>query len=165
MHIPSQWMQGRTTYGGLSAALCLQVVHKEYDVLPPLRSALINFIGPTGGDVVIQTKVLRRGKSVAYISSEIIGEQGLATHAVFCFGAARQSKIDEVFGSKPDVQSVKRSKQFLGFKSAPTFTQNFECLLAKGSVPVPGSYNIESYMWAHHKEPEANDLAALLAVG
>jgi acyl-CoA thioesterase len=43
--VPEDWMQGRTTYGGLTAALCLKAA------LPlagdrPLRSAQIAFVGP-----------------------------------------------------------------------------------------------------------------------
>ena len=63
--ITEDWMQGRTTYGGLSAALCLQTVINEFPDLPPLRSAQINFIGPAGGEVTICNTVMRIGKSVA----------------------------------------------------------------------------------------------------
>jgi len=96
-HIYQNWMQGRTTYGGLSAALCLAAVQKEFSDLPPLRSAQVNFIGPVGGDISIEVAVMRRGKSVAYISASMTGEKGLATHAVFCFGIARDSRLNQVF--------------------------------------------------------------------
>ena len=52
--IPDEWMQGRTTYGGLSAALCLQAVQNQFVDLPELRTAQINFIGPAGGTVTIK---------------------------------------------------------------------------------------------------------------
>ena len=44
--IPAEWMQGRTSYGGLSSALALEAARKLADDLPPLRSATVNFVGP-----------------------------------------------------------------------------------------------------------------------
>jgi len=63
VNITDNWMQGRTTYGGLSAALCLKAVLNEHTDLPPLRSAQINFIGPVGGQVLITTNIMRQGKN------------------------------------------------------------------------------------------------------
>ncbi len=52
--IPADWMQGRTTYGGLSAALALVAAQQLADDLPPLRSATVNFVGPLAGDVEVR---------------------------------------------------------------------------------------------------------------
>ena len=41
--LPENWMQGRTTYGGLTAALLLEAARRGHADLPPLRSAMINF--------------------------------------------------------------------------------------------------------------------------
>ena len=46
------WMQGRTTYGGMSAALCLEGAKRILsDDKLALRSALVSFVGACGGDV------------------------------------------------------------------------------------------------------------------
>ena len=76
INITENWMQGRTTYGGLSSALCLKAVSNNHTDLPPLRSAQINFTGPVGGLVTIHTKIIRQGKSVSFIQAELIGEKG-----------------------------------------------------------------------------------------
>ena len=34
--VPSDWLQGRTAYGGLSAALCLEASLRTFTDLPPL---------------------------------------------------------------------------------------------------------------------------------
>ena len=162
--IAENWMQGRTTYGGLSAALCLQAVQNEMPDLPPLRSAQINFIGPAGGTVVIKTEVMRQGKSVAYVSASMHGEKGLATHAVFCFGAARESVLHQNFGTKPSVPSVADCDAFFKRGPGPAFTNNFECRLAAGDVPTSGSDKSEFHIWCRHRDPAANDLVALVAL-
>jgi acyl-CoA thioesterase len=162
--ITDNWMQGRTTYGGMSAALCYQAVVNDFPELPPLRSAQINFIGPAGGQVSVTTKVMRQGRSVAYISAEMIGEQGLATHAIFCFGESRESRLNQDFTNKPKVASVEQSSEFFGPGVGPSFASNYDCLLAQGGHPVSGSDEQEHYIWVRHKDKNADDMAALIGI-
>ena len=44
--VPDTWRQGRAMFGGLAAALCVQVAIEEIADLPPLRSAQFLFVGP-----------------------------------------------------------------------------------------------------------------------
>ena len=37
--VSEDWRQGRTLFGGLSGALCLEAAKREFIDLPPLRSA------------------------------------------------------------------------------------------------------------------------------
>ena len=53
--IPDTWMQDRTAYGGLSAAIALEAAIRSQDDLPPLRSAQIAFVGPLAGEVTVKT--------------------------------------------------------------------------------------------------------------
>lgn len=162
--VTDNWMQGRTTYGGMSAALCYQAVVNDFPELPPLRSAQINFIGPVGGQVSVTTKVMRQGRSVAYISAEMIGEKGLATHAVFCFGESRESRLNQDFTDKPNVASVEQSSNFFDSGFGPSFANNYDCLLAQGGHPVSGSDEYEHYIWVRHKDKNADDMAALIGI-
>src|ERR1700753_3113663 len=90
-HIPEDWLQGRTTFGGMTAALCVAAAERLVPDLPPLRSAQFTFIGPVGGDVTIHPRLMRRGRSSAFVAVElrINGEPG--THSLLSFGAARDS--------------------------------------------------------------------------
>jgi len=91
--IPSDWMQRRTAYGGLSAALALQAAIESEPDLPPLRSAQIAFIGPLAGDVTVTATKLRRGRNAAFIQSDVVSEAGLGLRATFVFMAPLQSSI------------------------------------------------------------------------
>jgi acyl-CoA thioesterase len=91
--VPDDWRQGRTTYGGLSAALCLEAALSAVPDAPPLRSGQFAFVGPAAGELSIRTEVLRRGKSTLFMGVDLVGEQGLATRAILTFGAARQSRL------------------------------------------------------------------------
>lgn len=162
--IPENWMQGRTTYGGLSAALCLYAVNKTQPDLPPIRSAQINFIGPAGGEVNITVKVLRQGKSVTFVNAELRTELGLATHSIFCFGSSRPSQMDQVFLPTPDCCDPSESRNFFEKKEGPVFTQNFESLLAKGGLPMSGSNKHEHFIWTRFRETLDEDVCSLLAI-
>lgn len=92
--IPADWMQGRTSYGGLSSALALHAAQQSQADLPPLRSALVAFIGPLAGEVSVRATCLRRGRTAAFIQSDIHGESGLSYRATFVFMQDLPSQID-----------------------------------------------------------------------
>ncbi|HZH07955.1 MAG TPA: thioesterase family protein [Lautropia sp.] len=83
--IPEEWQQGRTAYGGVSAALALEGAKRLCDDLPPLRSAQIAFVGPVSGRVRVLPRLLRRGRNATWISVEIVGEGGVGLVATFVF--------------------------------------------------------------------------------
>jgi len=92
--IPADWMQGRTSYGGLSAALALHAAMACEPDLPPLGSALISFIGPLAGDVSVTARKLRRGRTTAFIEADVTSSAGLGLRATFAFMTGQASQID-----------------------------------------------------------------------
>jgi acyl-CoA thioesterase len=103
VEIPPTWMQGRTAYGGLSAALGLYAAQQSAEDLPPLRSAQISFIGPLAGQVTITTKLLRRGRTAAFIQSDIHSVKGLGLRAIYVFMKALESEVDYAHHDAPDI--------------------------------------------------------------
>ncbi len=91
--VPTDWMQGRTAYGGLSAAMALQAALEIEPDLPPLRSAQVAFIGPLAGDVSVTASKLRRGRNAAFLQSDVTSEAGLGLRATFVFMAPLPSTI------------------------------------------------------------------------
>lgn len=91
--IPSSWMQGRTTYGGLSAALAHHVAQQNFPDAPPLRSAQIAFVGPLAGECSVEVELLRRGKNTAFVSARITYEGGLGMVCTFIFMNPRESSV------------------------------------------------------------------------
>lgn len=163
-HIPDDWMQGRTTYGGLSAALCLEAARRAIGDLPPLRSAMVSFIGPTGGDVTGRARLLRQGKSVTFVEAELHGEKGLATRCEFAFGASRSSVFDNVFVETPAMPGPEHCEDFIPQGMGPPFARHFDTKLARGARPVTGSSEYDHFIWVRHKDREATGPVALLAL-
>jgi len=162
--IPDSWMQGRTTYGGLSAALCLESVYREFSDLPPLRSVQVSFIGPAGDSVTLRPRILRRGRSVCFVQVEMVGAKGLATQAVFCFGEGRDSKFDGRFIDFPEVPNAAASDTYLPDQGVPNFVQHYENRLARGARPMSASDQNDHYIWVRHRDQQANGIVALLAL-
>lgn len=164
-HIPSDWLQGRTTYGGLSAALCHQA-GRAFSRDMPLRSAQIAFVGPTGGDVTLRAETLRAGKSSTYVGVDLLGDKGLATRAIFVFGAARPEslKIAPCL-TTPDVAAPSLDARLFPPKVGPVFLQNFQVEMLAGGVPMSGASTAENLYWMRHRDPAApSDTSALLAL-
>ncbi|MBO6688486.1 MAG: thioesterase family protein [Henriciella sp.] len=165
-HIPESWMQGRTTYGGLTAALSLHGALGLVDDIP-LRSAQVAFVGPVGGDVRIKPTLLRRGKNTAFVSVDVVAETGIAAQSIFAFGARRESALHFDDMPMPDARAPEEIESFFDKdRPRPGFTQNFDMLMASGGRPVSGSSEKSIGLWMRHLDPDApQDATAVLAIG
>jgi hypothetical protein len=159
------WLQGRTIYGGLAAAFCLESVSRQFADLPPLRSAQFSFAGPATGSLTIRPTILRKGKSTIFIGAELMGEAGLATRATFCFGAARQSSVTYGRLTAPEVAEPDACPQFFRKLPGLKFAQHFDGRLAGGSFPFSGADDPTITLWMRHQdEAEPNSTSALIAL-
>jgi len=158
--IPDNWLQGRAVYGGLSAALCLQATLDMFDDLPPLRSAQLSFIGPGGGDVELRPRVLRRGKSTAFIDVDMSAAGEPTARALFCFGAPRESGLAHLQLPAPDVADATDCGPFFedsqGRNRGPNFASNFNSRSAAGALPMSGAESPDFTVWMQHKQADIN---------
>ena len=159
--VSEAWSQGRTTYGGLSAALALRGARSLLDDAQlPLRSAMVSFVGPCGGDVDVTAEIIRRGKTkgkgMAFVRSDIACGGAPATSAVFAFGGVRQSAFDEVHdvaGPPPDLPGPEQAEPFFDARGLePTFTRNFDVRLAAGPRPYTDADAADFFVWVRHVE-------------
>lgn len=151
--IPEDWMQGRTTYGGLTAALCLESALGLVDDMP-VRAAQVAFVGPVGGAVMISPSLLRQGKSSAFVSVDLVGEEGVMTRCIFTFGARRVSKLDQQLKAGPEMQAPDDCPSFFGDRR-PTFANHFNVRLAAGHPPMSGADEGNMTLWLRHKDEAA----------
>jgi hypothetical protein len=95
LEVPPDWMQGRSVFGGLQAALALGAMRSLVPDLP-LRTLQATFIAPVPtGRVVAHARVLRRGKHAIHVEARL-GE-GDPDQAIVLgvFGAARPSAVSQ----------------------------------------------------------------------
>ena len=154
--LPDDWLQGRTAYGGLSAALCYEAAQKSFRDLPPLRSAQFAFVGPASGQLKVEPTLLRRGKSAAFISVDLFGDSGIAVRSLLCFGAKRQSAIDLNAMPAPIVKHWDECPAFFVGEHRPASTQHFDGRLAAGAGPRTPGADPSMHVWLTHIEASAN---------
>ncbi|MGP0059678.1 MAG: thioesterase family protein [Beijerinckiaceae bacterium] len=163
--LPADWLQGRTAYGGLSAALCLEATLRTTPDLPPLRSAQFAYAGPATGILRITSTVLRQGKSTVFTSVDLEGENGLAVRAVLCFGVERSSALDHVGLPMPMTPPLDDCPAYFDRPDIPTFMRHFEGRLAAGAKPVTPGASPEMLVWLRHRDEYVGDgLVGLLAL-
>ena len=165
--IPAHWKQGRTAYGGLTAALMLAGAQETFVELPPLRSALINFVGPVTDSPRLTATLERKGRNVTSVSAGAhIGAQAVG-RAEFLFGAARSSNITIGFPAPPadTPEACELFTPDAARDMVPQFFHNFETRLIDGARPMMGE---EGYIrtWSRHKDPASRDgVDSLLCIG
>jgi len=158
--IPPDWLQGRTSYGGLSAALALHVAQRSEADLPPLRSAQVSFVGPLSGAVTIRAERLRLGRNAAFVQADVVGEAGLGLRATFVFMAAITSRLTHEEGQAPALpRPGPGDRTWFGRPEVP-FSQQFEFVdQREGLAPA------EWLRWARLRERDGLDPAVeLLAI-
>ena len=87
----NDWMQGRTLYGGASALIALTIAQRAFPDLPPLRAAQIGFVAPVGEHIELSAEIVRQGRNVIQVRSEIRNEKGVALTAFWLFAAEREA--------------------------------------------------------------------------
>ena len=153
--IPDAWMQGRTTYGGLTAALCLEAAMPLAPGMP-IRSAQVAFVGPVGGPVTCTPTLLRQGKNTVFVSVRMAGTEGVAAEAIFAFGVARPSALSFANLPAPDVTAPDETPSYFGDNpNRPNFTRNFNMRMAAGTRPISGSDTGDVSIWMRHVDPAA----------
>lgn len=162
--IPDTWKQGRTAYGGLTAALCLEAARALAPGLPP-RAAQVAFVGPVNGEVTCKAEVLRQGKNTVFVSVRMTGAEGVLAEAIMTFGAPRQSSIDLVDLPAPALPDPENVPPYFRNHQGPAFAQNFDMLIAGGTPPMSGADKADVSIWMRHKDPATPmDAVSLLAL-
>lgn len=154
LRVPDDWMQGRTAFGGLVAAMSLKSMRSHVPEERKIRSLLFSFVGPVFSDpFIIQTQLLRSGKSVTTIEAKVIQNGKICTVAVGSFGADRNSKI-EISPIEPVEMAAPSKALELPYIEGltPTFTSHFDYRWAIGGLPFSGEGGKELGGWVSFRE-------------
>ena len=162
MNAPESWSQGRTLYGGLSAALCHITADAVTDIDKPLRSAVIAFVGPSSGMLTGKAECMRRGKSTIMMDATLYGEKGIGTKSLLIYGDARESKLDQSDLSGPEIAAPEDCPLLWGDRKPANFARNFELRRAGGLTPMSGNERGDMLVWVRHATDAALDNTAAL---
>ncbi|MES2903875.1 MAG: thioesterase family protein [Pseudomonadota bacterium] len=162
---PPAWSQGRTLYGGMTAALCHEAARPLIDPGAHLRSAQFAFVGPASGSLRLIPTVARQGRSSSVVTVDMVAEDTLAAKAIFTFGSPRESVIAFDRGSFPSVPPPEDCHPLFPPGGTPaSFFNNFDMRTAAGSALISGGAP-DLCLWVRFGEEQTvNPVTALLAL-
>ena len=164
--LPLDWLQGRTAYGGFSAALGLKVaVDANQTENVTLRSAQISFIGPITADVIFTPEILRIGKSATYVGVKGVSDKSTVFQATYIFGKNRESAIKHNFIATPYVMKPDQYSELPHKLIVPNFFKNFHVRVVSNSLFFSGGPKPELIAWVRFKDKlEIDDDISLLLI-
>lgn len=162
--LDEDWMQGRSAFGGIQAAMALRVMRSLVQAEVPLRSLQVAFIAPVpAGPVKVAAKVLRQGKSVTQIEARLLHGDDTVCLVVGVFGAPRESTL-RLLPSQPAVEAMAKPHVLRYVPGLlPQFTQQFEARWLQGDIPFSGGANTEHVIEISLKDDGVADETHVLA--
>ncbi|MBE1158767.1 acyl-CoA thioesterase [Dyella acidiphila] len=162
--ISEDWLQGRSAFGGLQAALAVQVMRELLPGYVPLRSLQVSFIAPVpAGTVRIAASILRQGKNVIQLEARLLDGDATACMVIGIFGAPRESAL-RVLPEQPAVEAL-ATQHVLRYVPGllPQFTQHFEARWLQGDIPFTGSKQTAQVVEVALKDDGVADEAQVIA--
>ena len=99
------WMQGRTLYGGAGALVAYTAATRAFPDLPPLRSAQIGFVGPVGAEIATRVEMVRQGRNVAIVRSELLVEGSVGLTALL----DTIQRVQQVLNPRLEIEGLLRT--------------------------------------------------------
>lgn len=169
--VPADWLQGRTTFGGLLSLLAVQAMRDVCGSDWPLRALQTNFVGPVNaGSFQADITLLRQGKNVRQVQCRItqIDEQGteqVGGVLLGVFGTGRDSTLPALTPSQPVIDKSPEEAMLLPFIPGltPDFTQHLEFRFGEGGLPFTGSADWLTRTYVRLRQARGID-AELMAV-
>ena len=156
------WMQGRTMYGGASTYLAYCAVQRRFSALPPLRAAQVGFIAPVLDDVAINVTMLRQGRSVSQVVTDLHSDGVLAHRTLWLFGSARPANAVVAPERVEHMVLPDQAEPMGSGKPGAYFTDRLDIRRAE---PRGGTRVGAFRRWIRLREPEGMDPAGeLLAI-
>ncbi|MCS5594957.1 MAG: thioesterase family protein [Porticoccaceae bacterium] len=167
--IDSAWGQGRSAFGGLTAALVLTHIEKKTGLTDrDLRTINIHFCGAVMLDKPCEFthRVLSEGKSVFQVEGQLLQDGQVKTQIVACFSAQRQSSIQVTHKPVFAEKSLSETMRFPFVKGmAPDFVQYFDLRITDGNLPASSSKQSRLAGWMRFANPTKSlDDSAMLAL-
>ena len=166
--IPADWLQGRTSFGGLISTLAVQamrdVAGSAWPAAVKLRALQTSFIGPVGlGEMHVTVTLLREGKNIRQVQA-LVKQQGQVSALLLgVFGIDRETIVPVKSPERPPVaRSPEETPERVLRGGAPHFTQHMDMRFVEGMAPFSGQHSEVSKIHLRLKgEPTPLDLELL----
>lgn len=157
LSVPSSWHQGRTVYGGLTAALALTAGRNVLDDSLPLRAAQFAYTAAVDHPVTTTAQVLNRGKSSANIAARCLSGDTVALNSHLLFARNRASSVSHSLLPAPTVPVAEDCPPALRETDPrPNCAANFDIRLAGAHRILSGQPQDPTLLaWVRHLDATA----------
>lgn len=146
------WAQGRSAFGGISAAFAVTAMRKQLNTPQPLRSLMVSFIAPLPpGEISVNAKTQRQGKNVTQCSADVIAGDVVCLQAMAVFGKPRDAFRAPILVAADPIPRDKGIPFHNHEKRLPRFLQYFDGCWLDGGIPFSGNFKPELKLWVRHK--------------
>ncbi len=162
--VTDDWLQGRSLFGGLQAAIALKAMRALVPREVPLRTLQVTFVAPVpAGTVSTTARVLRTGKSAIQVEGRVGDAGSVQCLLVGVFGAARPSTV-EVAPAQPPVPPGKPISFDFVAGITPSFTRHLPMRWLHGTPPYTGNPLTRAIIEVTLRDRGPIDEAHLLAI-
>lgn len=169
--VTPDWLQGRTTFGGLLSLLAVQAMRDVCGANWPLRALQTNFVGPVvAGHFYADITLLRQGKNIRQVQCHVTQEDADGNIQVGgvllgVFGTGRDSTLPALMPQMPEVGKTVDEAMLLPFIPGltPDFTQHLEFRFGEGGLPFTGAADWFSRTYLRLRQAQGID-AELMSV-
>lgn len=131
------WLQGRSVYGGIQAALAVQAMQPHSDGFP-IRTLQATLCAPIpSGTVRVESRLLRKGGNTRQIEARFLHEGETLALFVGIFGRSRESVVARDF-RHPSLDNLSGTPMPYVEGVMPRFLQQFDSTLLAGHFPGSG---------------------------
>lgn len=159
--VGEDWLQGRTVFGGLQAAIGIKAMRGLVPAELPLRTLQATFVAPLpAGAIRVEARLLRTGKSASHVEARLYDGAQLACSLLAIFGSARPSVIN-IAPAWPEVARDFEAARELPFiaGATPVFTRNVRMRWAQGTFPFMGAAQPKTQIYVSLRdEPGIDDM-------
>jgi acyl-CoA thioesterase len=161
--VGEDWLQGRSAFGGLQAALALRAMRELVQADLPLRTLQTTFVAPVPpGPVTIRARILREGRSATQIEASLSGGEQTLCRLVGVFGSARASVLD-FQPVQPTVENAAVRELRYVEGQMPSFMQHFRARWLSGDLPFTRGQSRDSVLQVSLRDEGAPDETHVLA--
>jgi acyl-CoA thioesterase len=167
--IDSSWGQGRSIFGGISAALILTHIESQTGLGDrDLRSVAVQFCGATTADepCELSYQVLSEGKSIVQVQGILKQNGNIITLLNACFGFTRDSSLSvnaDTITPKKHFSQCNAMPHMTGV--VPDFIQHLDLHFTSGAFPFSGTDKTQVTGWMGFKDaPSSFTDSAILAL-
>jgi acyl-CoA thioesterase len=161
VHVPSDWGQGRSTFGGALTGLGLVAMEAvlpradKPDSKRRCRSVMVSFAGPvaSGSELELTANMVRHGRSATHTSASLVQEGTLRCAIMASFASPRHSAIAIEGPPRPSLVGPEglNSLPYIP-KFVPEFTRYFDMRWATGGPPGSALADTRFDGWVRFRE-------------